>query len=184
MRIIGGKFKGMRLEPPSSNAIRPTSDRMRETVFNVLMHQPDFSIENSRILDLFAGSGANGLEAMSRGARFCLFVDSSANSRALIRSNIEKLGLEGITKVYRRDVTQLGPVGSQKPFNLVILDPPYRKGLGEATLKSALSGKWLAPKSLCVIEEDLNSKIEVPVGFKTINQKICGNSQVVFLNLT
>ena len=153
------------MESPSSYSIRPTSDRMRETIFNVLMHQPDFSIENARILDLFAGSGANGLEAISRGAKFCLFVDSAANSRALIRSNIEKLGLEGITKVYRRDVTRLGPVGSQKPFNLVMLDPPYHKGLGELALKSAQSGNWLAPNSLCVIEENLKTTFEIPKGF-------------------
>ena len=183
MRIIAGKFKGTRIESPSNNSIRPTSDRMRETIFNVLQHHPNFTLENARVLDLFAGSGANGLEAISRGAKFCLFVDSSANSRALIRSNIEKFSLEGSTKVFRRDVTRLGPVGALKPFNLVILDPPYSKGLSELALKSAQFGNWLTPNSLCVIEEDVKSNIEIPLGFVVLSQKICGDSQALFLTL-
>ena len=181
MRIISGKFKGTQLKSPQNNLIRPTTDRVRETIFNVLIHQADFTIENARVLDLFAGSGANGLEAMSRGAKYCLFIDSSTSSRALIRTNIEILNLEGLTKIYRRDATRLGIIGNLKPFNLIFLDPPYRKGLGELALISAYNGNWLAPKSLCVLEEDSKSKIDIPSGFKVVKSKICGDSQLMFL---
>ena len=182
MRIISGKFKGTQLKPPQNNLIRPTTDRVRETIFNVLIHQANFTIENARVLDLFAGSGANGLEAISRGAKYCLFIDSSASSRALIRTNIEKLNLEGLTKIYRRDSTRLGIIGNLKPFDLIFLDPPYRKGLGELALISAYNGNWLAPKSFCVLEEDSKSNIDIPNGFKIAKSKICGDSQLLFLN--
>ena len=96
------------------------------------------------MLDLFAGSGALGLEALSRGARFCLFVEESAEARAAIRRNVEALGLTGTTKIFRRDATRLGPAGTMQPFDLVFLDPPYGKGLGEKALQSAAEGGWIS----------------------------------------
>src|SRR5438132_1394909 len=142
MRVIGGKFKGRLLRAPSSQAIRPTSDRLRETLFNILTHSFPDRLEAARALDLFAGTGALGIEALSRGARFCLFVDQSAQARGLIRENIENLGLTGVTKLFKRDATKLGPL-ALAPFDLVFCDPPYGKKLAEAALQSAVEGGWL-----------------------------------------
>ena len=143
MRIIAGQFKGRTLATPSSQAVRPTSDRLRESMFNILMHAHDDAIEGARVLDLFAGTGALGIEALSRGAVHALFVDDSTEGRGLLRENIERLGLGGITKVFRRDATKMGPGNPHAPFTLVCCDPPYRKGLGEKALASARAGGWM-----------------------------------------
>jgi 16S rRNA (guanine966-N2)-methyltransferase len=135
MRITGGRFKGRALRGPSSDRIRPTSDRLRETIFNILAHglakhglaDP---LEGGRVLDLFAGSGAVGLEAMSRGAAYAVFVDIGAEARGLQRENIEALGLGGVTRILRRDAAKLGEARPFEPFTLVFVDPPYGKGLG------------------------------------------------------
>src|SRR3569832_54438 len=145
MRVGGGRLKGRNLASPSSRDIRPTADRLREAVFNILVHAYDDPIGNARVLDLFAGTGALGIEAVSRGATFALFVDNGAEARALLRNNVEALGLGGVTKVYRRDATNLGPAHPVEPFSLVFLDPPYGKGLAEKALASLRDGGWLAP---------------------------------------
>ena len=144
MRVVGGRLKGRNLASPSSREIRPTADRLRESVFNILIHAYDNPIEGARVLDLFAGTGALGIEAVSRGAAFTLFVDNGAEARALLRNNVEALGLGGVTKVYRRDATNLGPVHPMEPFSLAFLDPPYGKGLAEKALVSLRDGGWLA----------------------------------------
>ena len=145
MRIVGGEFRGRPLATPRSQDIRPTTDRTREAVFNVLAHRFPEKLDGARVLDLFAGTGALGLEAVSRGASHCLFIEESAEGRGLIRTNVEAFGLQGRTKIFRRDATALGPAGTIAPFGLVFADPPYGKGLGEAALKSARGGGWLAP---------------------------------------
>src|SRR5689334_24346683 len=129
MRVVGGRLRGRNLAAPATRDIRPTADRLRESVFNILVHAYDDPIEGARVLDLFAGTGALGIEAVSRGARFTLFVDNGAEARALLRNNVEALGLGGVTKVYRRDATNLGPAHPMEPFSLAFLDPPYGKGL-------------------------------------------------------
>src|SRR5262245_66307048 len=134
MRVVGGRLKGRNLASPSSREIRPTADRLRESVFNILVHAYGNPIEGARVLDLFAGTGALGIEAISRGAAFALFVDNGAEARALLRNNVESLALGGVTKVYRRDATNLGPAYPMEPFSLVFLDPPYGKGLVEHAL--------------------------------------------------
>src|SRR6476646_9244747 len=135
MRIVAGKFRGAGLEAPKGLATRPTSDRVRQALFNVLEHgAPHLDFEDLRVLDLFAGTGALGLEALSRGARFCLFVEERAEARAAIRRNVEALALTGITKIWRRDATKLGDLGALAPFDLVYLDPPYGRGLAEQSL--------------------------------------------------
>src|SRR5579871_957792 len=116
MRIVGGRLKGRMLASPSSREIRPTADRLRESVFNILVHAYDNPIEGARVLDLFAGTGALGIEAVSRGAAFALFVDNGAEARALLRNNVEALALGGVTKVYRRDAANPGPVHPMEPF--------------------------------------------------------------------
>src|SRR5690606_76421 len=155
MRIVGGQFKGRAIAAPQGRDTRPTSDRARESIFNVLAHA-DWSpgIEGRRVLDLFAGSGALGLEAISRGAAFALFVETEAAARGAIRDNIEALGLFGATRIHRRDATDLGvkPAGLGEPFDLVFLDPPYHKGLGERALARLSEGGWTTDDALIVFE--------------------------------
>ena len=147
MRIVGGQFRGRLLAAPAHEGTRPTSDRAREAMFNILAHGiPGFELAGARALDLFAGTGALGLEALSRGAAFGLFVEQAAEARALIRRNVEVLGLTGITKIFRRDATELGPAGRYSGFTLAFLDPPYGHGLAEQALASAADGG--APKAL------------------------------------
>ena len=159
MRIVGGRFRGHRLAAPGAAGgerahLRPTADRVREAIFNILAHG-NFGDppppQGRRVLDLFAGTGAMGLEALSRGAARAVFVDDLPAARALIRENIHTLGLQGVTKVWRRDATRLGPCRSE-PFDLIFLDPPYRSGLAGRALESAKAGGWLAPGAIIVIE--------------------------------
>src|SRR3974390_1511534 len=107
MRVVGGRLRGRTLTGPKSSAIRPTADRLRESLFNILMHAYGDPITGARVLDLFAGTGALGIEALSRGAVFTLFVDDGAEARALIRENVAALGLGGVTRIFRRDSTKL-----------------------------------------------------------------------------
>src|SRR6202171_6308104 len=148
MRVVGGRLKGRNLASPSSHDIRPTADRLRESVFNILIHAYDDPISGARVLDLFAGTGALGIEAVSRGAAFALFVDNATEARALLRNNVEALGLGGVTKVYRRDATHLGPVHPMEPFALVFLDPPYQMKLAEKALGSLRDGGRVAGGAL------------------------------------
>lgn len=181
MRIVAGKFRGRPLAVPDDHQIRPTSDRVREAVFNILAHGIDgFAIEGAAVLDLFAGTGALGLEALSRGAASCLFVEETPDARGLIRDNIEKLGLTGITRIYRRDATDLGDAGNRTPFTLVLLDPPYAKGLGEKALASAASGGWLAAGAIIVLEERAGTAIAWPPGFEALDHRVWGDTQVSF----
>src|ERR1700750_604830 len=150
MRVVGGRLKGRNIAAPTSRDIRPTADRLRESLFNILVHAYDDPIDGARVLDLFAGTGALGIEAVSRGAAFALFVDNGAAARALLRNNVEALALGGVSKVYRRDATDLGPAHPMQPFTLAFLDPPYGKGLAEKSLTSLRDGGWLAPGGLVV----------------------------------
>ena len=182
MRIVGGNHKGLALAGPKSKAIRPTSDRTREALFNILAHGVDgFELEGARVLDLFAGTGALGLEALSRGAAYVLFIEEAAAARALIRQNIEAMSAMGASKIWRRDALRLGTVHGMSPFDLVFADPPYNKGLGEKALVSAASNGWLSPSALCVLEEAAKAKIDVPSGFELLDQRAYGDTQVVFL---
>lgn len=156
MRVVGGKFGGRALVAPDDRLVRPTSDKVRQALFNILEHRDlgDFTLEDASAIDLFCGTGALGIEALSRGAKFCLFVDDDAGSRALVRENVEKLALTGISKIWRRDAADLGPVntGSGGPFDIAFLDPPYRKGLAEKCLASLKAGGWLKPGAVVVVE--------------------------------
>ena len=153
MRVVGGEFRGRPLATPRDQSIRPTTDRAREALFNVLTHRFGEKLEGARVLDLFAGTGALGIEALSRGASYAVFIEESAEGRGLIRSNVEAFGLTGRTKIFRRDATKLGEAGTMGPFGLLFADPPYGKGLGEQALQSARAGGWLVPGALCVVEE-------------------------------
>jgi 16S rRNA (guanine966-N2)-methyltransferase len=181
VRIVGGEFRGRPLATPHTDLIRPTSDRLRQTIFDLLAHTHGNPVEGARVLDLFAGTGALGLEALSRGAAYVLFVEQSVEGRGLIRRNVESLGLTGRTRIFRRDATRLGPAGSIAPFGLVFADPPYGRGLGERALAGALSGGWLNPAVLAVLEEAASAAINVVDGFTRLNHRRVGDSQVVFL---
>src|SRR5262249_18724203 len=164
MRIVGGRLRGRNLASPASRDIRPTADRLRESVFNILMHAYGDPISGARVLDLFAGTGALGIEAISRGAAFALFVDNGAEARALLRNNVEALALGGVTKVFRRDATNLGPAHPVEPFSLVFLDPPYGKGLADKALASLREGGWLTLDALLVVEEATVAAFKAPDG--------------------
>jgi 16S rRNA (guanine966-N2)-methyltransferase len=179
MRIIAGRFKGKPIDAPKGLGTRPTTDRVRESLFNVLEHgAPRLDFEGSRVLDLFAGSGALGLEALSRGARYCLFIEEEASARAAIRRNVEALGLTGATKIWRRDAAKLGPAGNVAPFGLVFCDPPYGKGLGAQALAAAAEGGWLHPGATAVLEERAGAATELPAPFTEINRRRYGDTEI------
>ena len=180
MRVVGGRLRGRALKAPQSQAIRPTADRLRESLFNILVHVYDDPLDDARVLDLFAGTGALGIEALSRGAAFVLFVDDGVEARALLRGNVEALGLGGSTRIFRRDATKLGPAHPVEPFSLVFADPPYGKGLAEKALASAREGGWLTPGALVVIEEATAAFI-APEGFEELERRAYGDSELVFL---
>ena len=183
MRIIGGKYRGLKLadigEGDAQAHLRPTSDRVREAIFNLLINGTHaLPLEGARVLDLFAGTGALGLEALSRGAAHCTFVDDGAAARAALRANIEKMRAMGCTKVFRRDATRLGE--NRGPgFSLVFLDPPYGKGLGMAALGAALSGGWIAPDAR-IIWEEASPQLAL-AGFELLDQRRYGETHVTFL---
>ncbi len=184
MRVVAGRLRGRPLaspKDPNDQRLRPTSDRVREAVFNVLAHGiPDFTLEGAKVLDLFAGTGALGVEALSRGASLCLFVEQDAEARGLIRRNIEAFGLTGITRIFRRDATDLGPAGNRDDFSLLFADPPYGQGLAEKALSSAASGGWLADGAIAVIEEADRTGLALPAEFTEIDRRVWGSTQVVF----
>jgi 16S rRNA (guanine966-N2)-methyltransferase len=181
MRIVGGRLRGRTLASPSSNAIRPTADRLRETLFNILTHRYDDPITGARVLDLFAGTGALGCEAASRGAAFVLFVDDGAQARALERQNVEALGLGGSTRIFRRDATRLGPLHPLAPFNVAFLDPPYGQGLAERALVAARAGGWLTPNALVVVEEAAGAAFAAPDGYAELDRRAYSDSELIFL---
>ena len=180
MRIVGGKFHGRVLQAPKSQAIRPTTDRVRESLFNVISHVYGENLDNTRVLDLFAGTGALGIEALSRGARFTLFIENSVEARSLLRQNIENLSLQGHTKVFHRDATELGPIGTMAPFDLIFADPPYGRGYGEKVAAGLIAGGWLSSSGLFVLEENKGSAPENLQGFELLKTKIYAGTKIGF----
>ena len=188
MRIVAGLYRGRALTAPPGQATRPTSDRARQAVFNVLEHAAwSPGLHGARVMDLFAGSGALGLEALSRGAAFCLFVETDAAARGAIRDNIDAVAgggeLFGATRIHRRDATDLGPRpgADGAPFDLAFLDPPYGQGLGEAALAELLRGGWLAPDALVVFERGAGETDPPTPGFELADARTYGAARVLFL---
>ena len=181
MRVVGGKLRSRPLAGPKSNAVRPTSDRLREALFNILTHSHGDPVTGARVLDLFAGTGALGIEAISRGAAYALFVDEGVEARALLRDNVETLGLGGVTRIFRRDATNLGPAHPIEAFSLVFLDPPYGKGLAEKALASLRDGRWLTSGALLVVEEAKAAGFAAPDGFEELDRRTYDDTEFVFL---
>jgi 16S rRNA (guanine966-N2)-methyltransferase len=181
MRVVGGRLRGRTLAGPKSPGIRPTADRLRESLFNILVHGYGDPITGARVLDLFAGTGALGIEALSRGAAFALFVDESAEARALLRENTTALGLGGTSRIFRRDATKLGPAHPVEPFSLAFLDPPYGHGWAEQALASARAGSWLTPDALIVVEEAKKAQFAVPEGFTELERRAYDDTGFIFL---
>lgn len=179
MRVVGGRLRGRGLIGPKSDAIRPTSDRLRENLFNVLAHSHDNACQEARVLDLFAGTGAMAIEALSRGAVFAAMVDESAEARGLMRTNVDAMGLGGVTRILRRDATKLGAVSPFEPFTLIFCDPPYRRGLGERALVSARDGGWLAPGALVLLEDAAEQEVSFPEGVALIDTREAGAGKVL-----
>ena len=181
MRIVGGALKGRAIKGPKAEGIRPTSDRLRETLFNILEHGHEGAPQDARVIDLFAGTGAFGLEALSRGGKFCLFVDDGAQARALIRENVELLGLGGVTKIFRRDARKLGVMPPGEAYDLAFLDPPYHRGLAEPALTSLRMGGWLKSGALVIVEEAAAAMFEPAPGFELLERRDYGDTEVIFL---
>ena len=181
MRVIGGRLRGRNIAGPATQAIRPTQDRLRESLFNILMHAYENPMLDARVLDLYAGTGALGIEAVSRGAKFTLFVDNGSEARALLRDNVESLGLGGVTKVYRRDASDPGPAHPVEPFALVFIDPPYRMKLAEKSLKALRDGGWLVPQALIVVEEAKDAEFTAPEGYEELERRAYDETEFTFL---
>jgi 16S rRNA (guanine966-N2)-methyltransferase len=181
MRIVGGTLRGRALAGPGSTDIRPTADRLRENLFNILAHAYGDPVAGARVLDLFAGTGALGIEALSRGAAFALFIDDDAQARALIRENTAELGLGGTSRIFRRNATRLGAIHPLAPFSLAFLDPPYGHSLAANALVSARDGGWLLPNALIVVEEAVKATFAAPENFGELERRRYDDSELIFL---
>ena len=186
MRIVSGGLRGRNLITPEGQGTRPTSDRARQAIFNILEHAawaPE--LRGARVMDLFAGSGALGFEAISRGAAFCLFVETDVAARGAIRENIDALGLFGATRIHRRDATDLGlrPASAGDPFDIAFLDPPYRQGLAERALAGLAEGGWLKPGALVLVERGADEADLSPSGYRVLDSRDYGAARVTFLRL-
>jgi 16S rRNA (guanine966-N2)-methyltransferase len=186
MRIVGGTFKGRALKAPSNQTVRPTTDRAREALFNILAHNDDLFVEGqgldgATVIDLFAGTGALGLEALSRGAAFALFVDNSIEGRGLIRENMQACGVAARARLFKRDATKIGERGKMDRATLAFLDPPYGKGLGERALTALHDGNWLAPAALVIVEESAKADFTASEPFEVLQIRQMGETQLSFL---
>ncbi|MEO6379911.1 MAG: 16S rRNA (guanine(966)-N(2))-methyltransferase RsmD [Caulobacteraceae bacterium] len=183
MRIVAGDFRGRALAAPAGAATRPTSDRAREAMFNVLEHAAwSPGVRGARVIDLFAGSGALGLEALSRGAAFCLFVETDEGARGAIRDNVDAFGVMGNTRVHRRDATSLGvrPGSTGEAFTLAFLDPPYGRGLGERAIAGLIDGDWLSPDAIVVLERGAAEPMPDLPGLELLDERSYGAARVSF----
>lgn len=183
MRIVAGRLKGRTLKGPGSNRVRPTSDRLRETIFDILIHAYGNPVEGARVIDLFAGTGAMGFEALSRGASLALFVEQAAAACAILRANIQTLGLEKAARVLRGNACKLGIAPDGEEYNLLFLDPPYGRGLAPPALAALRDGSWLAQNALLVIEESAGARIVLPEGYALCETRRFGATQIVLASL-
>jgi 16S rRNA (guanine966-N2)-methyltransferase len=178
MRVVGGRLKGRVLRAPASRDIRPTSERLRESIFDILEHRFAGCMEDARVVDLFAGSGGLGIEALSRGAQSVLFVDNGSEARALLRANVEALALGGVTRIWRADATKLGDAPTSAPFTLAFLDPPYGRNLAPPALATLARKGWLSPGALVVVEEETGAEIEPVLALALEDDRVYGDTRL------
>ena len=183
MRIVGGEFRGRRLAQPKNQAIRPTSDRNRESLFNVIGHNWPEKLNSTRVLDVFAGTGALGFEALSRGAEHCLFIELNKQGWDLIQQNIDILNVKDRTSIFRKDATKLGKVAANGDFSLVFADPPYGKGLGERAIAALVEGRHLTDDALVVLEERHDCLPEYLPGFNKCDERRTGETAIGFFEI-
>lgn len=182
MRIVGGKYRGRSIASPKTDNIRPTKDRTRESIFNILEHSYSDMLDDGRMLELFAGTGAVGIEALSRGCEFVLFVEQSIEGRGLLRQNTDNLSLHGCTKIFKRDATKLGPISKFEPFTILFADPPYGLGLGEQAIKSAVDNGWLVDHALVILEEHSDIEPDLDERFTQLDRRPFGETNIWFYN--
>jgi 16S rRNA (guanine966-N2)-methyltransferase len=181
VRVIAGKLKGRSILSPSTEPIRPTSDRVRQAIFNILEHGgAGRPIKGARVLDLFAGTGAFGIEALSRGAAHCLFVETGAGARGLIRRSLAMLNVDRFAQVMAEDATRLGAPPEGHTFDLVFIDPPYGKGLAQQALAALAANRWLADGATVVVEEEAAARVAWPDAFEVVEQRRWGDTQAIF----
>nr|WP_070960717.1 16S rRNA (guanine(966)-N(2))-methyltransferase RsmD [Hyphomonas sp. Mor2] len=183
MRIVAGQFKGRPIAAPKTDATRPTSDRARESLFNMIAHAPwSPGLDRARVMDLFAGSGALGLEALSRGASFCLFVETAHAALSTIRKNVAALNLTTDTRIHRRSAIELGPRqdATDLPFDIAFLDPPYHKGLIEPCLAKLVEGEWVSAEALVIVETAADESPDFE-GFELVADRESGAARFWFL---
>ncbi|SOD99958.1 16S rRNA (guanine(966)-N(2))-methyltransferase RsmD [Caenispirillum bisanense] len=182
MRIVAGTWRGRKLEAPEGRDVRPTSDRTREAVFNTLAHRwdaDDFTLHGARVLDAFAGTGALGLEALSRGAAHVTFIDASPDSLRLLHANVEALGAARKVSIVRGDAVR--PPPAPEACRLVLMDPPYASGLETPALTALAAQGWIAPAAVVVVEMPTGREMVVPDGFTLDDQRTYGRAQVAYL---
>jgi 16S rRNA (guanine966-N2)-methyltransferase len=184
VRIVGGEFRGRTIAAPKTKTIRPTTDRTRESLFNILGHAYPEALRGTRVLDLFAGTGALGLEALSRGCRAAVFVESGVEGRGLIQKNIETLALQGKTRLLRRDAANLGPAAATGASGLVFADPPYGRQLGDKALASAARGGWIEDGALVILEEDVSAQPDPGPAFTFLETRTFGDTKMLFFRYT
>ena len=183
MRIVSGHMRGRNIATPSGRNTRPTSDQTRESIFNILAHA-DWAppLDGAIVTDIFAGSGALGLEAISRGAEFCLFVETEPKARGAIRENIDKMGLFGKTRLHRHDATKLkiAPGNLRGAFTHIFMDPPYNKGLWKPVLRRLDEHNLIADNGVIILEVSKDEEVELR-GFTVLSDKAWGAARVLFL---
>lgn len=181
MRIIAGQFRGRRLSSPAGRDVRPTSDRAREALFGILEHgEPP--LRGARFLDLFCGTGAVGLEALSRGAAEVLLIESEPEALKIAEANLERVGAPGNVRLVRQDATRLAP--ARAPFDLIFLDPPYLSGLAAPALRSLQRQGWLAPGARIVVELARSEDLDLPEGYAIEQERRYGAARFLFLRPT
>ena len=180
MRIIAGKHRGTQLTAPEDRAIRPTSDRARESLYNVLAHRYAGDLAGARVLDVFAGTGALGLEALSRGASHVTFLDRSEAALPVIQANVRRLRAEGAATLLRGDALK-PPVNRGRPCSLVFLDPPYEEMVAEEALRALVDRGWIASGALCIVETAAKTDVAAPDGFELLDTRSYGKAKITFL---
>jgi len=186
LRIISGTARGRRLHPPKNSLIRPTADRVKEALFNILaVLLGDF--DGCRALDIFAGSGSLGIEALSRGAAYTVFIDSQRESAALVKKNLHICGFAEMARVFESEaLTALRSLErSDAPFQLVFIDPPYGQGLAEKALGYLACSRLIDEDSLVVVENSCKEALQSEyVGLTQFDRRVYGDTAIAFFRRT